>query len=211
MTIEGFGETPGNQDPELQTEPQVDEPAADMPIEPDRDLGLAAEEDSEAGLLETPPEQPPATFERQMLSPSVRWVWFVGYLIPSLILTIVVLQLDIFVFPTRTGLAASATLVMTLVFSVWRTVTRYRHWSWELDETELVIDRGVVFKLTRVVPRVRIQHVDLSSGPVDRIFNLRQLSIYTAGTREADASIPGLTAERAESLRQALIARRTSP
>ena len=147
------------------------------------------------------------TFERQMLSSSVRWVWFVGYLIPALVTTLIVLQLDIFVFPTRTGLATSLTMVGLLAFSVWRTVTRYRHWSWELDETELIIDRGVVFKLTRIIPRVRVQHVDLSSGPVDRLFNLRQLSIYTAGTREADASIPGLTAERAEGLRQALIAR----
>jgi hypothetical protein len=134
-------------------------------------------------------------------------VWFVGYLIPSLLVTLVVLQLDIFVFPTRTGLATSLTMVGLICFSVWRTMTRYRHWSWELDETELIIDRGVVFKLTRIIPRVRVQHVDLSSGPVDRLFNLRQLSIYTAGTREADASVPGLTAERAEELRQALIAR----
>lgn len=152
-------------------------------------------------------ESAPVTFERQTLSSSVRWVWFIGYLIPSLLVTLVVLQLDIFVFPTRTGLATSLTMVGLLAFSVWRTVTRYRHWSWELDETELVIDRGVVFKLTRIIPRVRIQHVDLSSGPVDRLFNLRQLSIYTAGTREADASIPGLTAKRAEELRHALIAR----
>ncbi len=161
-------------------------------------------------LVESGPEialAVPVTFERQTLSSSVRWVWFVGYLIPSLITTLVVLQLDIFVFPTRTGLATSLTMVGLLALSVWRTVTRYRHWSWELDETELIIDRGVVFKLTRIIPRVRIQHVDLSSGPVDRLFNLRQLSIYTAGTREADASIPGLTAERAEQLRSALIAR----
>lgn len=163
---------------------------------------------------EPPPENEedaslPVTFERQMLSSPVRWVWFVGYLIPSLAATLVVLQLDIFVFPTRTGLATSLTMVGLLAFSVWRTVTRYRHWSWELDENELIIDRGVVFKLTRIIPRVRIQHVDLSSGPIDRLFNLRQLSIYTAGTREADASIPGLTAERAEELRQALIARGT--
>jgi membrane protein YdbS with pleckstrin-like domain len=211
MTIEDLGETPDDHDPDLRTEPHANESAPEMPIEPDRGLGLAVGDGPEAEPVETPPEQPPETFDRQMLSSSVRWVWFVGYLIPSLVLTLVVLQLDIFVFPTRAGLATSATLVVALAFSVWRTMARYRNWSWELDETELVIDRGVVFKLTRVVPRVRIQHVDLSSGPVDRIFNLRQLSIYTAGTREADASIPGLTAERAEALRQALITRRTSP
>lgn len=165
------------------------------------DPGLVPEPQAE------PVEPSTVTFERQTLSTSVRWVWFVGYLIPALVVTLVVLQLDIFVFPTRTGLTTSLTMVGLLALSVWRTVTRYRHWSWELDETELIIDRGVVFKLTRIIPRVRIQHVDLSSGPVDRLFNLRQLSIYTAGTREADASIPGLTSERAEELRQALIAR----
>jgi membrane protein YdbS with pleckstrin-like domain len=150
---------------------------------------------------------PPAVFDRQMLSPSIRWVWFVGYLIQSVIVTIVVLQIDIFVLPTRTGLVTAVTLAATLGLSIWRTRSRYENWSWELDATELIIDRGVVFKLTRIVPRVRVQHVDLSSGPVDRFFDLRQVSIYTAGTREADASIPGLTAERAEALRQALIAR----
>ncbi len=176
-------------------------PQMDSPSEPDSEIEPAP--DTKVF------EPTPVTFERQTLSSSVRWVWFVGYLIPSLIATLIVLQLDIFVFPTRTGLATSLTMVGLLTLSVWRTVTRYRHWSWELDETELIIDRGVVFKLTRIIPRVRIQHVDLSSGPVDRLFNLRQLSIYTAGTREADASIPGLTAERAEKLRQALIARGT--
>ena len=85
------------------------------------------------------------------------------------------------------------------------TIARYRNWAWELDSTELIIDRGVVFKLTRVVPRVRVQHVDISSGPIDRFFGLRQISIYTAGTREADARLPGLTASTAEELRRALI------
>ncbi len=150
---------------------------------------------------------PPVTFERQMLSSTVRWVWFAGYLIPALMTTMIALQLDIFLLPTRTGLVTTATLAAAIGLAIWRTTSRYRNWSWELDETELIIDRGVVFKLTRIVPRVRVQHVDLSSGPIDRLFGLRQVSIYTAGTREADASIPGLTSERAEALRQALIAR----
>lgn len=191
----------GNDDPDVADmlptettvggEPSDDGDRLDQPIE----------------LESEPVDLPTITFERQSLSPSVRWVWFVGYLMPILVVTVIVLQLDIFVFPTRTGLATSAAMIALLAFSVWRTVTRYRNWSWELDETELIIDRGVVFKLTRIIPRIRVQHVDLSSGPVDRLFDLRQLSIYTAGTREADASIPGLTAGRAEELRQALIAR----
>ena len=204
--------TPEHDDGSEAFEPEATLTDGETPdLEPLIEVALERDEPAEQAAIDPEVEAidpTPVTFERQMLSPSVRWVWFVGYLIPSLLATLVVLQLDLFVFPTRTGLATSLTMVGLLAFAVWRTMTRYRNWSWELDETELIIDRGVVFKLTRIVPRVRIQHVDLSSGPVDRLFNLRQLSIYTAGTREADASIPGLTAERAEELRQALIHRR---
>ncbi len=201
MTTDHPGDSSGDEGPD--TEAPVFEAGVGPATLPELDPAAAYEP------LPEPPA-PPVTFERQHLSSAVRWVWFVGYLIPSLVVTLIVLQLDIFLFPTRTGLATSGVLVAMLAFAGWRTMTRYRNWSWQLDETELIIDRGVVFKLTRIVPRVRIQHVDLSSGPVDRLFNLRQLSIYTAGTREADASIPGLTAERAEDLRHALIARRST-
>lgn len=154
-----------------------------------------------------PSVEAPVIFERQMLARTVMWVWLAGYLIGVLIVTVAVLQIDIFVIPFRTGIVSATTAIAGIGSAVWRTVTRYRRWSWELDETQLVIDRGVVFRLTKVVPRVRVQHVDLSSGPLDRFFGLRQISIYTAGTREADASIPGLAADTAEALRRALIER----
>ena len=150
-------------------------------------------------------EPPPLTFERQQLASTVRWVWLGGYLVPAAILSLIAAQLDVLVLDTAGGVVASLTVVITVALAVWRTVTRYRAWSWELTERQLIIDRGVVFELTRIVPRARVQHVDISSGPLDRFFGLRQLSIYTAGTREADASIPGLTADRAEELRAALI------
>lgn len=159
----------------------------------------------EAEPIEADPSPQPATFERQQLATAVRWVWFGGQLITVVILTLIVLQVDLFVLDLPGGLATVVTFVALIGFAVWRTMTRYRNWSWELTERELVIDRGVVFKLTRIVPRVRVQHVDISSGPLDRFFGLRQVSIYTAGTREADASIPGLTENRAEELRSALI------
>ncbi len=152
----------------------------------------------------------PATFDRQHLATTVRWVWFGGYLIPIAVITVAVFQIDLFLIDLflidiAGGVVAAATFVALVVFAVWRTATRFSNWTWELTERDVIIDRGVVFKLTRIVPRVRIQHVDISSGPLDRFFGLRRLSIYTAGTREADASIPGLTEDRAEALRTALI------
>lgn len=175
----------------------------DLP--PAAEDGPSGRESDEASIVEESPPPPPVTFERQRLSTAVRWVWFGGQLITVAILTLIVFQVDLFVLGLPGGLATIGTFVTLVGFAVWRTMTRYRNWSWELTERELIIDRGVAFKLTRIVPRVRVQHVDISSGPLDRFFGLRQVSIYTAGTREADASIPGLTETRADELRSALI------
>ena len=153
-----------------------------------------------------PPSRPEVVvFPRQQLAKPIRWVWLAGWAIPILFLTGAVITIDIFVLDLPAGTAPITTIVLAVAVAISTTIARYRNWAWELDSTELIIDRGVVFKLTRVVPRVRVQHVDISSGPIDRFFGLRQISIYTAGTREADARLPGLTASTAEELRRALI------
>ena len=55
-----------------------------------------------------------------------------------------------------------------------------------------------------VAPYVRIQHVDASRGPIERAFGLATTVVYTAGSRSADVSIPGLSPERAEDLQARL-------
>ncbi len=42
------------------------------------------------------------------------------------------------------------------------------------------------------VPYVRVQHVDTTRGPVERAIGLASVVVYTAGTRGADITIPGL-------------------
>ena len=99
-----------------------------------------------------------------------------------------------------TGLAAFAILTPALL---WPTL-RYRCWRWEVEDDRVVIQRGVVWRTRSVIPRVRIQHVDTRSSPLQRWLGLASLVIYTAGTRGADAEIPGLATETAERLREQL-------
>ena len=188
--------------------------------EPDVDADAAVEDDAERFIDEpTPPhldqtsvdeiEQPPPpiplVFDRQPLASNVKWVWTAGWVIPAVFALSAAFGLTMFVFDVSPTIAVIATVVVMSILAWLTTRSRYRNWSWMLDETELIIDRGIVFKLTRVIPRVRVLHVDISSGPMDRLLGLRQISIYTAGTREADAKIPGLAERTAEELRQALI------
>lgn len=83
-------------------------------------------------------------------------------------------------------------------------VLRYRIWSYQVRSDSLYLRRGVVTKVTTVAPYVRIQHVDTRRGPLERSFGLATTVVYTAGSRGADVSIPGLTPERADDLQTRL-------
>jgi membrane protein YdbS with pleckstrin-like domain len=62
----------------------------------------------------------------------------------------------------------------------------------------------VITHVRTVVPFVRVQHVDTQRGPVERALGLASVVVYTAGSRQADVTIPGLTPERADALQERL-------
>jgi len=60
-----------------------------------------------------------------------------------------------------------------------------------------------------VVPFKRIQHSEVTQGPVDRFFNLAKLRVFTAGGSGSDLTIPGLKLEEANKLKTLITARIT--
>ena len=85
----------------------------------------------------------------------------------------------------------------------------YRHESYRVDDLGIEIRRGVVWRREISVPRSRVQHIDVSQGPLERRFGLGSLSIYTAGTDYAMVSLRGLTHARALLIRDHLRPRET--
>lgn len=82
----------------------------------------------------------------------------------------------------------------------------WSRWSYELTDDALELAHGVVFREHSVVPWSRVQHVDISHGPLDRRFGLAQLKIHTASAK-SDAKLPGLDATEAEELRLDILSR----
>ena len=81
----------------------------------------------------------------------------------------------------------------------------YDSWRWALRADDVVARYGVVFRVTRSIPRVRVQHVDVTSGPIDRALGFVQVSLHVAGSAGAVLTIPGLAPAEAETLREALL------
>lgn len=105
-------------------------------------------------------------------------------------------------------LAAAAWPVITLVLAVhafmWPAIS-YRHESYRVDALGIEIRRGVLWQRQITVPRSRVQHIDVSQGPIERRFGLGSLSIYTAGTDYAMVALRGVAHERALRIRDHLL------
>jgi membrane protein YdbS with pleckstrin-like domain len=97
-------------------------------------------------------------------------------------------------------------LVAELVIGVieWAVLRgRYRSWRYLEREDDLIVRRGLLFRQITVVPYGRMQLIDVSAGPIDRLFGLATVQLHTAAAT-TDARIPGLTQEEAERLRDRL-------
>jgi uncharacterized protein len=78
---------------------------------------------------------------------------------------------------------------------------RYRAWGYAEGEDELHIRQGLLFRARTVVPFVRVQHIDIAQGPVERRYGVARLILHTAGTRSAAIPLPGLAHADAEAIR----------
>ena len=97
-------------------------------------------------------------------------------------------------------------LWLTIVWPRWE----YNKASWRLDELGLQIRRGVIWRHQISIPKARVQHADVSQGPLQRQFGLGTLTVHTAGTQNASVPIEGLAHETAIEMRDTLVAQRKS-
>ena len=87
----------------------------------------------------------------------------------------------------------------------------YRHWRYRIDTDGIEIWSGVYWRERTTVPRSRVQHIDVSQGPLERSYGLATLSVYTAGTAYSKLDLPGLDHADALALRDALLPKDAEP
>ncbi|MEK3882486.1 PH domain-containing protein [Paenibacillus sp. PL2-23] len=91
-------------------------------------------------------------------------------------------------------------LLLSLVLFTWLVpAVKYRRFRYELFDEELEMESGVIFITNVLVPMVRVQHVELGSGPLMRKFSLATVSVVTAATTH---KIAGLKRDEAEALKR---------
>ncbi|GAB2679949.1 PH domain-containing protein [Aliiglaciecola aliphaticivorans] len=74
-----------------------------------------------------------------------------------------------------------------------------------LTETDLHFASGVIFRKIYSQPILRIQHVELKRGPIERAFKLASLQVFSAGGSMYTFEIPGLSLNEAQKIRRFIL------
>ncbi|MFC7233124.1 PH domain-containing protein [Saliphagus sp. GCM10025308] len=139
----------------------------------------------------------------ESLHPRIRLVWIARWVLLAVLLGVAVSAVDQWLFSIPVAVTVTV-VALALVLGVVYAVLLYGRWHFDLQEDALYLERGVVTFVETAVPFVRVQHVDTQFGPVERALGLSSVVIYTAGSRNADVRVPGLTPERARRLQDTL-------
>ena len=101
-------------------------------------------------------------------------------------------------------LPLAAVGVLAVIGVVW-SFLRTRTIGYLQRPDDLLVRRGMLFRRFVAVPYGRMQIVDITQGPIERMFGLKTLKFVTAAASSA-ITIPGMPGTSAEELRDRLVA-----
>jgi hypothetical protein len=101
--------------------------------------------------------------------------------------------------------AALGAIALGSAAAWWFVRNRFRAWGYLERDEDLEVRRGVLVQRLSVVPYGRMQFVEITTGPVERLFGLATVKLHTAAAA-SDARIPGLDPDEAARLRDRLAA-----
>lgn len=118
---------------------------------------------------------------------------------------IVVVALFAVVGPTASqgaaGFVGGVLLALLAVTAVvgWQ-VAYYRRYEYELTAATFDITSGVLSRRRREIPYERVQNVDISQNPVQRLLDIAEVRLETAGGSESEARLRFVATQEAERL-----------
>lgn len=148
----------------------------------------------------------PDDVEWQPMSRQLRTVWVLRSLLNVLILAVIA-AVPLTIWLGWDGLlwalGGYVVLAGLRALTVARTVAT---WGYAEREEDLLVRHGLLTRRLSIVPYGRIQLIDLSAGPIERMFGLTTVQVRTAALGST-TEVPGLDPPVASALRDRLAVR----
>jgi uncharacterized protein len=148
--------------------------------------------------------------EYQKLNKNAIKSWIIARLISTFILSTVLIVIRIFlskVIDSFTEISFIYTvsililIIILLINSFVYPVIEYKQWRYIITNDKIEFTEGIYFLKTVIIPIIRIQHIQLNQGPINKYFNLYDIYIFTAGGQH---KIPNIDVKKAEEISEYL-------
>ncbi len=166
----------------------------------------AAGPDAEA-RVPAPPDDPWLSAALQPVDPAYPKVMRIGIALSWLPLMIGAVAVDALVMPQiegPVGLVTALVWFAALIAIVMLPARRYERLGFALGDEDLRVARGYFFRTDTIVPFVRVQHIDVGQGVIERRYGLSHLVVHTSGTHNSTVTLPGLPARHAAEMRDVI-------
>ena len=144
----------------------------------------------------------------EKLSKKALGCMYVATGIGSVLLLGILTVLNVLVFfpmDITVGKIVSLVLAILILFNaIVSPYFRFHRYRYKIDEECIDIQEGYIFVTREIVPIERLHKMEVSRGPIDRMFGVGKVQVTTAG---GDVTIRFLEKEKAEAIAESLMKR----
>jgi len=139
------------------------------------------------------------------LSPDYPKVNAFSHFIGWAIIFVVLLALNLFVKKVNLPSFILPAIAMVSILSAFYGYYSAKACGYFIGEFDILYKEGLWWKKQTALSFSRIQHIDISHGPIERKYQIATIKFFTAGGAASDLKISGLLSQVAESLRAEIL------
>lgn len=154
---------------------------------------------------------------KKQLHPGALWMWRISSY-SFWIFFLIIISMTLY---TNTTLNSTTNIIIIVALTIlWIILVEvlnrmsYNRWFYDFTDTNLKLERGIIWKKYSNIPYERIQNVDITRGIIARMLGFSTLNIQTAGYSMSTGSgrgmhsegyIPAVNVKEAEQIRDFLM------
>ncbi len=99
-------------------------------------------------------------------------------------------------------------IIAAIAFLFLLEIKGFKEIGYAIREHDIIYKHGWIWKSVVAVPFNRIQHIEVGQGPIDRLFDLSSITLFTAGGSEVE--IEGLMPDQANGIKAYIMSKNQS-
>jgi len=129
------------------------------------------------------------------------------YITTTILFSILFVAVNVLIFTLGGGFvwwvgALYAGWLALFGLAMWLVEKNYQVTGYAIRQRDIVFRTGVIARSIITIPSKRVQHCEITEGPIQKMFKLASLKVFTAGGSGSDLTISGIQKDDAAKIKE---------